>query len=171
MEVQISIKNTKDSFFQCHFCRNLKNINEIINCTDDSCQEGFCKECIENHFSLFGTFQELKEEFDENGWICFKCRNKCNCLSCFPFNKKDENLNENDGKKFQNCLLNEKIITFKNNYNSEDKNEDFQNNLLNEKNNKIFDFLNDKKSKGINAKKKKTENKEKMINKPIKERA
>ncbi len=166
MEVQISIKNTKDSFFQCHFCKNLKNINEIINCTDDSCQEGFCKECIENHFSLFGTFQELKEEFDENGWICFKCRNKCNCLSCFPFNKKDENLNENDGKKFQNCLLNEKIITFKNNYNSEDKNEDFQNNLLNEKNNKIFDFLNDKNFIDKNKKEKEKEhldkNKEKI---------
>ena len=167
MEVEISIKDTKDSFFQCHFCKNLKNINEIINCTDDSCQEGFCKECIEKNFSLFGTFKELKEEFDENGWICFKCRKKCNCHSCFPFYKKEENSNENDCKNYQNCLLNEKIITFKNNYNSEDKNEDFQNNLFNEKNNKIFDFLNDKNFNDKNKKEKEKENlgknKEKII--------
>ena len=162
MEVEISINDTKDSFFQCHFCKNLKNINEIINCTDDSCQEGFCKECIEKNFSLFGTFKELKEEFDENGWICFKCRKKCNCHSCFPFYKKEENSNENDCKNYQNCLLNEKIITFKNNYNSEDKNEDFQNNLLNEKNNKIFDFLNDKNFNDKNKKEKDNKNKEKI---------
>ena len=29
----------------CHYCKESKNANEVINCTDEDCEEVFCDKC------------------------------------------------------------------------------------------------------------------------------
>ena len=173
---------SKKIYYMCHYCKKLKKINEVINCTDDDCQEGFCKECIEKYFHNIINLKELLEDTNENGWICFKCQKLCQCDLCSQIKNQNNLLNfEKNNLKYnlnsQNELLNEANL-FINMKNKNKINTEIEksNNLYIFENNKIFDFLNDKnlndkKSKGINAKKKKTVNKEKIINKPTNERS
>ena len=110
-------------FFICHYCKKTKKVNEVINCTGEDCKEIFCENCITKIFSC--SFQEIKEEYENNGWICFKCRNLCKCNSCILNSTlSNENYSKNDIKK---------LIT--------------KNNEIKNKNSKIdiLDLLNDKK--------------------------
>ena len=137
-------------FFICHYCKKTKKVNEVINCTGEDCKEIFCENCITKIFSC--SFQEIKEEYENNGWICFKCRNLCKCNSCILNSTlSNENYSKNDICKSESFtdfqLFNDfdkndikKLIT-KNNINFT------KNNEIKNKNSKIdiLDLLNDKK--------------------------
>ena len=130
-------------FFICHYCKKTKKVNEVINCTGEDCEEIFCENCITKVFSC--SFQEIKEEYENNGWICFKYRNLYKCNSCI-YNSTSSNENyskidicksesHNDFQFFKDFDKNDikKLIT--------------KNNELKNKNSKIdiLDLLNDKK--------------------------
>ena len=142
--------NITNTYLLCHFCKNLYNKNNLINCSDDDCQEGFCKNCIEKYFKLFNSYPKLKEESNENGWICYKCQKLCNCQSCSIFFRNYEKQKfDNNNKKimsFEDCPNEAKIINFNRDINKKNNNKinDSEINLLNKKNEIVFDFLNDK---------------------------
>ena len=142
--------NITNTYLLCHFCKNLYNKNNLINCSDDDCQEGFCKNCIEKYFKLFNSYPKLKEESNENGWICYKCQKLCNCQSCSIFFRNYEKQKfDNNNKKimsFEDCPNEAKIINFNRDINKKNNNKinDSEINLLNKKNEMVFDFLNDK---------------------------
>ncbi len=178
-DLELTNENKK-IYYMCHYCQKLKKINQVINCTDDDCQEGFCKECIEKYFHNIINLKELLEEVNENGWICFKCQKLCECDLCSKI-KNQQILLNTEKKNFkynlntQNELLNEAKLFYnlKNNIKLNTENEKSDNLLIFE-NNKIFDFLNDKninekKSNEKNEKKKNNENKEKNRKKSNKE--
>ena len=132
------IEENKDNYsLLCHFCKNLKNIHEMVICTGEECQESFCKDCIERNFKSIESFEELRNEYEENGWICYKCQRICKCNSCILL-FENGNVKENKSNNiFDSSLLNlKKTNDFQIN--------DFQNNFFNGKNNEIFEFLNDK---------------------------
>ena len=142
--------NITNTYLLCHFCKNLYNKNNLINCSDDDCQEGFCKNCIEKYFKLFNSYPKLKEESNENGWICYKCQKLCNCQSCsILFRNYEKQKFDNNNEKimsFEDCLNEAKIINFNKDINKKNNNKinDSEINLLNKKNEIVFDFLNDK---------------------------
>lgn len=159
MEVHKIEKDKKVYFYMCHFCKKPKNNEEIIKCTIDDCNETFCNNCIDKYFSGFADFKNLQNESNENGWVCFKCENLCNCLICNNLKKKEKSVQKEQNINFHdtNPYLNEaiKINEIQNNKKNNDLNENYLFNYENEKN--IFDFLNDK---NINDKKKENPNSE-----------
>ena len=97
MEIKNNKKKSQNLYFIiCHYCKNMKNINHLINCTDNDCKESFCDTCINKIFNY--NYKELKIEFEENGWICFKCRNLCKCKYCSKNNNSlnEKKINDND---------------------------------------------------------------------------
>ena len=88
-------------FIICHYCKKTKKVNEVINCTGEDCDEMFCENCITKIFS--SSFQKIKEEYENNGWICFKCRNICKCNSCVENSSiSNENNSKIDNYKSEN---------------------------------------------------------------------
>ena len=82
--------NNNNFFIICHHCKKLINQNEIIICTGINCGENYCFTCLKNIYYKKEDIKEIIEESKENGWICFKCQNKCLCNKCnitsIPFN-------------------------------------------------------------------------------------
>ena len=74
--------NNNNFFIICHHCKKLINQNEIINCTGMNCGENYCFTCLKNIYYKNKDIKEIIEESKENGWICFKCQNKCLCNKC-----------------------------------------------------------------------------------------
>ena len=91
--IEIPLISDNDFYFLCHYCNLLKKKEEIITCSIDDCEQNFCLNCIVSYFS--NSFNKIKKESEENGWICYKCQKICNCQKC---NKKQENniINENN---------------------------------------------------------------------------
>jgi len=78
-----------NNFFTiCHHCRKLINQKEIIICTGINCGENYCLSCLKNIYYKNEEIKEIIEESKENGWICFKCQNKCLCDKCNPKKEK-----------------------------------------------------------------------------------
>ena len=178
MEDQNNNKSLKQNiyFIICHYCKESKNANEVINCTDEDCKEAFCDKCIKIIFS--NNFVDLKKECEENGWICFKCRKLCQCHSCSDLcNKSNEDFSKIENYNYDNFSIN---YPFFNDFENKDKKKIIQKNPeINVKNNEIvkiknspiniYDFLNDKKytyKKKINNDKKKELNNE-VLNEKI----
>ena len=93
--------NEELMFIYCHYCQKLKNLNEIITCSNEDCKESFCSNCIKNIYKTNEPFQELINESNENGWICFICNDLCNCQKClFKENNKNEKKDKKKKKKF-----------------------------------------------------------------------
>ena len=111
MEIKNNEKLNQNIYFIiCHYCKQMKKINNLINCTGEDCKESFCDTCINKIFNY--NYQELKTEYEENGWICFKCRNLCKCKSCTKINIS---LNENELKhNFYLKIFNDPIEKGKN---------------------------------------------------------
>ena len=74
--------NNNNFFIICHHCKKLINQNEIIICTGINCGENYCFTCLKNIYYKKEDIKEIIEESKENGWICFKCQNKCLCNKC-----------------------------------------------------------------------------------------
>ena len=146
MEIEDNEKlNHNIYFILCHYCKQMKKPNNLINCTCEDCKESFCDTCINKIFNY--NYQVLKIEYEENGWICFKCRNLCKCKSCTNINNS---LNENDlNYNFYPKIFNDPIEKGKNNLT---KNITKINKEKNTKTIKpkidILDILNDKNFKG-----------------------
>ena len=47
-----------------------------------NCGENYCFTCLKNIYYKNEDIKEIIEESKENGWICFKCQNKCLCNKC-----------------------------------------------------------------------------------------
>ena len=155
----------------CHFCKKTKQVNEVINCTGEDCEEMFCENCITKIFSC--SFQEIKEEYENNGWICFKCRNLCKCNSCIDNSTlSNENYSKIENYKSENFtdyqLFNDfekndkKKLVPKNDINltknNETKNDNSKIDILDFLNDKIFnEKKNSSNKKEINEVKKKDE--------------
>ncbi len=98
--------NEELMFIYCHYCQKLKNLNEIITCSNEDCKESFCSNCIKNIYKTNEPFQELINESNENGWICFICNDLCYCQKCLF---KENNKNEKKDKKKKKNLFNKKF--------------------------------------------------------------
>ena len=109
ISIEIENKITESAYILCHNCNQLKKNEEIITCIIDECNESYCSNCISLNSKNKNSFYELKKESEENGWICFKCQNICECNKCNLVNiqnktmnnkeEKNKNLNINNQKK------------------------------------------------------------------------
>ena len=110
--IEINNKITESTYILCHNCNQLKNSEEIITCTIDDCDESYCSNCISLNPKNKNSFYELKKESEENGWVCLKCQNICNCKKCNPINI--QNINQKEEKN-KNLIINhqkKKIVFF-----------------------------------------------------------
>ena len=78
--IEIPLNSDNDFYFLCHYCNLLKKKEDIITCTIDKCEQNYCSNCIISYFK--NSFNQIKEESEENGWICYKCLKICNCEKC-----------------------------------------------------------------------------------------
>ena len=165
MEIKNNEKKSQNLYFIiCHYCKNMKNINHLINCTDNDCKESFCDTCINKIFNY--NFQELKIEFEENGWICFKCRNLCKCKYCSKNNNSlnEKKINDNDlNNNFYPTIFNDFIEKGQNKFKIDTKK--INKNTITKSKINILDILNDK-----NYKEKKKEDEKNEIYIEIKEK-
>lgn len=105
--IEIPFNKDEDFYILCHYCDILKKKENLITCTIEECGESFCSDCIFQFFMFENNFEEMKEQWNENGWACFKCQNLCNCKKCksikedeiFYQQKKNQKLNKNDKMK------------------------------------------------------------------------
>ena len=88
MNKTINNSDNNNFFIICHHCKKLINQNEIIICTGINCGENYCLTCLKNIYYKNKEIKEIIEESKENGWICFKCQNKCLCDKCNPKKEK-----------------------------------------------------------------------------------
>ena len=98
--------NEELTYIFCHYCQKLKNLNEIITCSNEDCKESFCSDCIKNIFKINESFKELINESNENGWICFICNDLCDCQKCL---NKEKNQNDNNVKNIKKNYFNKKF--------------------------------------------------------------
>ena len=104
--IEIPLISDNNFYFLCHYCNVLKKKEDVITCTIDECEQNFCSNCIFVYFK--NSFNQIKEESEENGWVCYKCRKICNCQKC---NQKQENsiINEINEVKNKNEVNRKKI--------------------------------------------------------------
>ena len=76
------IKNNESFYLICHNCKKINLIDNAIICTGINCGENYCFTCLKNIYYKKEDIKEIIEESKENGWICFKCQNKCLCNKC-----------------------------------------------------------------------------------------
>ena len=77
-----NIKNNQSFYIICHNCKKINLIDNVITCTGMNCGENYCFTCLKNIYYKNEDIKEIIEESKENGWICFKCQNKCLCNKC-----------------------------------------------------------------------------------------
>ena len=83
-----NIKKNETFYIICHNCKKINLINNVITCTGINCGENYCLTCLKNIYYKNKEIKEIIEESKENGWICFKCQNKCLCDKCNPKKEK-----------------------------------------------------------------------------------
>ena len=108
--IEIPLNSDNDFYFLCHYCNLLKKKEDIITCTIDKCEQNYCSNCINSYFK--NSFNQIKEESEENGWICYKCLKICNCEKC---NSIKGNYINNQINEVNDIIdVNKKIIKKKN---------------------------------------------------------
>ena len=109
-EMKINIEKKKENFYiLCHHCEKLKQANECLLCSIETCKENYCFECLKKIYYKKNDLSEIIDDAKENGWKCFKCNNKCLCEKCKSNKTKNKTPNKKPQKVNEDALLIESL--------------------------------------------------------------
>ena len=114
------VNSQEDTLINCHHCRQIKSLNDVLVCKNEFCRESYCLQCVKKYYARLyhrgKNIYSVQRSAQRKEWECYKCGKRCLCSRCnkdVGDENKDKNTNEGYShleNKINKVEINEKGI-------------------------------------------------------------